>query len=154
MKFFFVDRMGCNSSKQQDVASERERAAPAAANKGGANKAVKAVPSTSSASPIRAASSRRERDRDQDGPYELGKTPSDQHQREEDSFQELILRTQRNFIDIGAQGSVGGMMLGSEDVLERQRDVSKFLDESEVSFFFFFFFFFFVFFFLFFFSGS
>jgi hypothetical protein len=130
--FFYSARlcsMGCNSSKQQDVANERERA-PVSSSAKPVNKNARAVaPSTSAASPIRPSASReRARDRD-DGPYELGKTPSDQHQREEDSFQELILRTQRNFIDIATQGSVGAM--GSEDVLERQRDVSKFLDESE-----------------------
>ena len=80
--------MGCNSSKQQDVAKERERA-PAASL---ANKQVNKAAKASAASPIRPAAPR-QRERD-DGPYELGKTPSDQHQREEDSFQELILRTQ------------------------------------------------------------
>ncbi len=41
----------------------------------------------------------------------------------------MILRTQRNFIDMATQGSVG--VMGSEDALERQRDVSKYLEESE-----------------------
>ncbi len=60
--------------------------------------------------------------------YELGKTPSDTHQQEADSFAELIVRTQRNFIDI-TQGSVGGP--DGQDALERQRDVARALEESE-----------------------
>lgn len=64
-----------------------------------------------------------------DGPYELGKTPSDAHQQEADSFQELVVRTQRNLIDV-TQGSVGGV-LDSADVLERQRDVAKLLEGAE-----------------------
>ena len=61
--------------------------------------------------------------------YELGKTPSEQAQREADSFQDLIARTQRNFIDI-TSNSVGA--IDAQDVMERQRDVSKFLEESEM----------------------
>ena len=80
--------MGCNSSKQQDVARERERAAaPEKGRQAAAVAAARAPPSA--ASPIRPVAGGRDRprERDEGGAYELGKTPSDQHQREQDSFQ-------------------------------------------------------------------
>ena len=123
--------MGCLGSKEEEVREERERVAVAGPS-GNKTLAGLARPTSSAASPIKP----KERRADRDGgagqgageAYELGKTPSDAAQREADSFQELIVRTQRNLIDM-THGAVG--IVDAQDTLERQRDVQKFLEEQE-----------------------